>query len=292
MDLACLKTLVQTSRPRFWPYVAGPYLLAITPLLLSSPTTVQKLFVVVWGLWLLLPGNLFLYGINDLNDEATDALNAKKDGYEARITDATRRTISVGVYGSIALGLLLTVLTIIAFPGQWMWIAAGSLGFLLLGGQYSAPPLRLKARPGFDSLSNVLYIVPVLLAWGLSQVSASFPWLLFFAGASWCAAMHAFSAVPDIRADHEAGLRTIATELGAGGTILLCTALYALAAGLASAWLGVATLVVTTIYIGLMLCAWIARHRERDLFVVYRLFPWVNLVVGFGLWVMVVISAT
>ncbi len=285
MNLACLKTQLRTSRPRFWPYVAGPYLLAITPLLLSSPTALQRLFALVWGVWLLFPGNLFLYGINDLNDEATDALNAKKDGYEARITNATRRTISLGVYGSIVLGLFLTLLTIVAFPGQWPWIIAGSVGFLLLGGQYSAAPLRLKARPGLDSLSNVLYIFPVFLAWGLRQPSTTFPWMLFFAGASWCAAMHAFSAVPDIRADREAGLQTIATKLGAGGTILLCAALYALAAGLASAWLGVATLVVASIYVGLMLCAWIARDREQDLFLVYRVFPWVNTFVGFGLWI-------
>jgi 4-hydroxybenzoate polyprenyltransferase len=287
MDLACLKTLLRTSRPRFWPYVAGPYLLAVTPLLLSSPTTLQRSFVLAWGIWLLFPGNLFLYGINDLHDEATDALNAKKDGYEARVTNATRRTISLGVYGSILLGLFLASLTIVAFPAHRLWIIAGNVGFLLLGGQYSAPPLRLKARPGLDSLSNALYIFPVFLAWGLSQPSTTFPWILFFAGTSWCAAMHAFSAVPDIRADREAGLRTIATELGASGTILLCAALYALAAGLASAWLGAATLVVASMYVGLMLCAWIARHREQDLFLVYRLFPWVNMAVGFGLWVMV-----
>lgn len=291
MDLACLKTLVRTSRPRFWLYVAGPYLLTITPLAYSQPTTTQIAFAVLWGAWLLFPGNLFLYGINDLYDEATDALNAKKEGYEARITSATRRWIRIGVHASIILGLLLTLITIPLFFSQWPWIILGSLGFLLLGTQYSAPPVRAKARPWLDSLSNVLYLFPIFVAWGIRLPETPFPWPLFLAGVCWCAAMHAFSAAPDIRADREAGLRTIATTLGAGGTILLCTVLYALAAGLASPWLGSVSQIGAAIYVGLMLCAWIVRRSERDLFAVYRLFPWVNTVVGFGLWVVVALAS-
>lgn len=291
MDLACLKTLIRTSRPRFWMYIVGPYLLTITPLAFSQPTAAQILFAILWGAWLLFPGNLFLYGINDLYDEATDALNAKKEGYEARVTSATRRWIRLGVYASIILGIVLTLLTIPFFFSHWSWIVLGSLGFLLLGGQYSAPPVRAKARPGLDSLSNVLYIVLIFIAWGIRLPETSFPWPLFLAGACWCAAMHAFSAIPDIRADREAGLRTIATTLGAGGTILACTTLYAFAAGLAGPWLGSVSQIGVAIYVGLMLCAWIVRRSERDLFAVYRLFPWVNMVMGFGLWAVVALAS-
>jgi 4-hydroxybenzoate polyprenyltransferase len=84
------------------------------------------------------------------------------------------------------------------------WIGLGFVGLLFFGHQYSATPIRAKARPFWDSAFNVLYVFPVLIGWGLSDTHASFPWLLFVAGTCWCMAMHAFSAVPDIEADQKA----------------------------------------------------------------------------------------
>lgn len=269
-------------------YLFGPYLLSITPLAYSSPSTRQTGLAILWGCWLLIPGNLFLYGINDLHDEATDAQNAKKDGYELRLTKETRAWVKHAVLASIVSGIALAGLSSLLLPQASPWLLLGGLGLLLLGGQYSAPPLRLKARPFFDSASNSLYIFPVFLAWGLRLMPTPFPWELFLAGGCWCAAMHAFSAIPDIRADHATGLKTIATTLGAGGTLLVCTLLYGTSTLLASPWLGLMTPVLATVYLGLMLSTWTIRHNEQQLFTIYKSFPWINTAIGFGLWVMVV----
>jgi lycopene elongase/hydratase (dihydrobisanhydrobacterioruberin-forming) len=52
---------------------------------------------------------------------------------------------------------------------------------------------------------------------------------MVIAGMARAMAMHAFSAVPDIQADGDAHLETIATKLGAIPTIALCFCLYAIA---------------------------------------------------------------
>ena len=110
-----------------------------------------------------------------------------------------------------------------------MWISLYALVFL----GYSVPPLRFKARPGLDSLSNAAYAFPLVfvpLALGASPVWAAALGLM-----AWSAAKHTFDAVQDITEDRKAGLRTTATLLGPRGVVLwsgvfwgLSTALFAL----------------------------------------------------------------
>ena len=86
---------------------------------------------------------------------------------------------------------------------------------VLLGWQYSSPPLRLKEVPVFDSLSNGAI---VFLAWfcgfsfsglSLSEVPSSGIML------SLCTVgTHALAAVVDSEIDSEAGQTTIATAFG------------------------------------------------------------------------------
>jgi hypothetical protein len=54
----------------------------------------------------------------------------------------------------------------------------------------------------------------------------------------WCMAMHAHSAAPDITADREAGVATVATLIGRQRTLVLCGLAYGLAAALVYPSLG------------------------------------------------------
>ncbi len=282
-----------SSRPRFWVYLLGPYLLGWAG---SAP--IFSVGPVQWALFLLglvffsFPANLFLYGINDLYDEATDRLNLKKQGYEQRLTENLRtslqRAFPVILAQAIAFVFIIGLVT--RSWAQTLEAAIGMFGVFFLGWQYSAPPLRAKARPFWDSTFNGLYLFPGLVGHALANSSGNLPNLLLIIAAwSWCAAMHAFSAIPDIAADRAAGVATIATRLGTQKTLLACGALYAASGILAGTvpelrWVAIFT---TPAYLLLIWLASRARSEER-LFRIYTWFPWLNTGVGFLLWTAVV----
>ena len=77
--------LLRISRPRFWIYLLGPYL--IGSILAFEPMQI----IWQWQFWLgfvyfTLPANLLIYGVNDIFDYETDKLNPKKQNYEALVT--------------------------------------------------------------------------------------------------------------------------------------------------------------------------------------------------------------
>ncbi len=78
-----LKEVWLISRPRFWMYVLGTFLVGMiaagNPFQYDWQTNVN---LVVLALFFSLPANLFIYGINDIYDYDTDRLNAKKTRYE------------------------------------------------------------------------------------------------------------------------------------------------------------------------------------------------------------------
>ena len=76
--------LLKTSRPRFWIYLIGPILIAFA----ASGLQFSPLLILL-GLYATLPANLLIYGVNDIFDRDTDALNAKKSGYERRLDTAS-----------------------------------------------------------------------------------------------------------------------------------------------------------------------------------------------------------
>jgi 4-hydroxybenzoate polyprenyltransferase len=160
--------------------------------------------------------------------------------------------------------------------------------FVLLSVFYSAPPIRAKARPVIDSAFNILYAMPGLFGYALAgggTPSAA----VVVASACWTMAMHAYSAVPDIEADREAGLATIATLLGARATILLCLALYAASALLAYRTLGPVSAALGAVYGMLMLVS--LRLREPSaVMAIYRRFPAVNAVCGFLIFLAIFLS--
>jgi lycopene elongase/hydratase (dihydrobisanhydrobacterioruberin-forming) len=283
--LPLARRLVRTSRPRFWFYLLGPYVLGSFAAAPDAHTFTTAAF---WAplLFFTLPANLFVYGVNDIHDFATDARNAKKAGYEALVAPAEHRSLRL----AIAVGLLGFLPVLASAPPRAL---PALVAFLFLSYFYSAPPIRAKARPLLDASFNVLYATPGFYAFlrlgdePLALDAVAGCW-------AWCMAMHAFSAVPDITADGEAGVPTVATWLGARRTLLLCGALYAasdlllarhllpLPGGIALAALAGAAYLTM---IGLSLRG---GGSERSAFTVYRWFPVLNVAVGFVATVLVI----
>lgn len=321
-----LRWMIRTSRPRFWIYLFGPFLIGmvcavrvlgadrlstterireigrLSAILFSLITDDLMRFIATepwYFFWLiglgilafgyfLLPANLFLYGINDLFDYETDALNPKKDTYETRLSPKRRVHLLILIVCLQLPWLWAVVVNLIVFP---MVLSArytlALASFAILSFFYSAPPIRAKARPLIDSAFNILYALPALVSYFFildpaGAGRAPFPWLPFFAGCLWCMAMHAYSAIPDIKADTEAGLQTIATRLGSFLTLVLCLALYTGSAVLAAAAAPTAVLRYILLLLGLpyiiLMC--ISFMRQHDLLPVYKRFPWVNTLVG------------
>lgn len=263
--------LFRVSRPRFWLYLAGTYLVGAAFALQTSSQLLSREFLLFF-VYFLLPANLFLYGINDLFDQDTDRFNPKKEAKEYLHRAKKNRAL----WWAVAVSALLGVLLAAAFFSLASMFSM--LLFLLLGAAYSVPPFRLKAVPFLDALSNVLYAIPGFLAY--AQFSGWLPgWPAFVAAWCWTAAMHAFSAVPDIVPDRKAGLETSATFLGARNTLLLCTALWLCSTALAYFMLGLPALLGLVYPIIALRGAFNVRSVKR----LYWWFPWINSLVGFGL---------
>lgn len=234
--------LLKTSRPRFWMYLIGPAILGVTAALQSGGQASWMAIVLMFVFTF--PANLFIYGVNDIFDGDTDRLNPKKQGYESLLpTDRYRLVLRV-----ICLSLLPFLVLMLFLPSQTLLTF---FGFFFLGAFYSAPPIRSKARPFIDAAFNSLYLLPGLVAW-YAFGGGTPDWKLVLAGCLWCAAMHAYSAVPDIEADRSVKLNTIATKLGAAGTLMVCVLLYSAAGALAMSRFGSLAVALVLVYIGFM----------------------------------------
>ncbi len=217
--MSALARLLVRSRPRFWLYLAGPVLVGLAYGATSLASLVSPVALLLFA-YFLVPANVFLYGINDVFDAEIDRRNPKKSGREARYRGD--RLTRVAVITAAGLGLALLV---VVPNGAIPWI----LGFLVLGAAYSVPPLRLKTRPPFDSVSNGLYILPGVAAY--VAVAGTLPPTMAILGTwLWAMAMHTFSAIPDIEPDRAGGISTLATALGERATLAYCAVVWTLAA--------------------------------------------------------------
>ena len=208
--------LLYISRPVLWINTVGPAMIGMW--------LAGNLFA--WGalpilLWLTLPFNLLIYGVNDVFDQETDAKNPRKGSLEgARIDSSEVRPLVLGVILTNALFLIYSLLFVPFSALAWMLLYA----LLFLG--YSVPPARFKARPYLDSLSNAAYAFPLIfvpLALGEEPV-----WSAALGLMAWSAAKHTFDAVQDEDEDRRAGITTTAVRLGPG-VVIWSGALWALA---------------------------------------------------------------
>ena len=160
--------------------------------------------------------------------------------------------------------------------------------FLLSSYLYSCKPLRAKAKPFIDGIMNILYIAVPFSIIGVTILSAlinryeiGFNIELisynFFAALLRCMAMHCYSAIPDIEPDRKAWLTTTAVYLGKQNSLIYCAVLYALSAFLSFPTLWWFSIVGWIIYISVMILSMV----KKDLFALYKLFPYINLIIWF-----------
>ena len=266
-----MRFLLKVSRPRFWFYIFGPYIVGLVAAA-EYPQQLYKLIYLLFGIYFTFPANLLIYGINDIFDYETDKLNEKKTDYETLVAPERRTKLWTAILlANIAFAGILLL-------GNWPAVIAG-IAFLFFSIFYSAPPIRAKTKPFLDSGFNILYVLPGVFAYSL--VTGLFPPAsIVVAAGCWTAAMHAYSAIPDIDADKAAGLKTIATVCGPYFTLAICAALYAVAGIIAAEYLGIAGVTIGFAYVLLMLAS--ARSvKTGTLFKLYRSFPLINVAAGF-----------
>jgi 4-hydroxybenzoate polyprenyltransferase len=173
-------------------------------------------------LWLTLPFNLLIYGVNDVFDQETDAKNPRKGTLEgARIRHEEVPRIWRGVLLANLPFLIYFVLSLPSGAVLWMLLYA-----LLFAG-YSIPPARFKARPYLDSLSNAAYAFPLVFV--PLALWAPVVWPAALGLMAWSAAKHTFDAVQDVDEDGKVGIETTAVRLGPGGVVLWSGTFWALA---------------------------------------------------------------
>jgi 4-hydroxybenzoate polyprenyltransferase len=197
-----LRRLLTISRPVLWVNTIGTTVVGMWLAgFLWTPAIIPIL------IWVTFPFNLLIYGINDIFDQETDNINARKGGYEgAKIYPNEVVPIWVTV---IVTNVPFLIYFAITLPWQaTAWMVAYSLFFTF----YSAPPLRFKARKYLDALSNTDYAFPlafVPLALGVEP-----NWWLVAGLMAWSIAKHAYDAIQDIPQDSDTGIITTAVHLG------------------------------------------------------------------------------
>lgn len=270
------KELIKLSRPRFWFYLAGPFMVGFVAGADALSDFDINFFVLLF--YFIFIANIMLYGVNDLADESIDILNAKKENKEIRV-DANNRNF---VKNAVLVSLFLSFLVFLFLSkGNYLLMCL----FLFLSIFYSLPPLRFKTIPFLDFLSNALYVIPGFIAY--YEVTRSVPSIIFIiAPILWASAMHLFSAILDIEPDKKAGIITSAVYLGIKKSLILCLVL----------WLSAFVLVYMNSFLGdlvylyliyPLLPLYILLNKKVNLAKIYWLYPYINTVLGFILFMFI-----
>lgn len=270
------KELIKLSRPRFWFYLAGPFMVGFVAGADALSDFDIHFFILLF--YFIFIANIMLYGVNDLADESIDILNAKKENKEIRVDANNRNFVKNAVLVSLSLSFLVFLFL---SKGNYLLMCL----FLFLSIFYSLPPLRFKTVPFLDFLSNALYVIPGFIAY--YEVTRSAPSIIFIiAPILWASAMHLFSAILDIEPDKEAGIITSAVYLGIKKSLILCLVL----------WLSAFVLVYMTSFLGdlvylyliyPLLPLYILLNKKVNLAKIYWLYPYINTILGFILFMFI-----
>lgn len=222
--------ILWSSRPLSWINTAFPFALAyyVTAEQVDSNLIIGFLFF-------LIPYNLLMYGINDVFDYESDIRNPRKGGVEGALLPPALHLATL--LASVILPLPFLVPLVLSGSPTATGVLALALFFVVA---YSAKGFRFKEIPFLDSVtSSAHFVMPAVYGLVLADASLSLLTLTLLAAFFfWGMASHAFGAVQDVVADREAGVASIATVIGARGTVRFAVVLYALAGAvlLATPW--------------------------------------------------------
>lgn len=267
------REVVRISRPRFWLYEAATFGLVGTVGAINGLSFFSNWHYWVFALYFLIPANILIYGINDIFDYDTDKLNPKKgdNAYEALVGPDKSRALWKWIVA--------TNIPFFFVVPHTTALVASFAAFVFFASMYSAYPIRAKVRPVLDSLFSAGHYVATGVFGYYLAGGVHFPTVGVIAGMCWAVAMHAYSAVPDIKADFQAGLKTIAIMIGAQSTIYLCWFLYILAAYLVRDILPIASIIGAITFSYFMYRSTKATTDEA-LFKLYTYFPLINTLIG------------
>ncbi|EFV91034.1 prenyltransferase [Dietzia cinnamea P4] len=216
-----LTTLFWSSRPVSWVNTAAPFALAY-----FLTTGGFDLLGVIGTVFFLVPYNLAMYGINDVFDYESDLRNPRKGGVEGAVLDRSLHTPTL-VASTVTTVPFLAYLVVVGTLESSLWLAASAFAVIA----YSAKGLRFKEIPFLDSVTSAFHFVsPAIVGWTIAGADLSGGvWACLIAFMLWGAASQAFGAVQDVRFDREAGLKSVATVLGARAAVWFALACYAAA---------------------------------------------------------------
>lgn len=217
--MKAITSLFWSSRPISWVNTAFPFFAAYVFATESIDSN-----LIIGTLFFLIPYNLLMYGVNDVFDYESDLRNPRKGGLEGALLDPKFHKLTIWV--SVGLASLFVAYLLFAgndFADFWLLVSV----FAVLA--YSVPKLRFKEIPFLDSFTSAMHFVgPMLFGLALAGVDP-FEFKLgsmILAFMGWGMASHAFGAVQDVKADREAGIKSIATQIGARNTVRLAFVLY------------------------------------------------------------------
>src|SRR5258705_4818428 len=200
--------VIRLTRPWFWPLGwADPFLGSVLatgswmPSRESVPATIAAALVVgplVWGAVLT---------VNDLHDLPSDRHNPRK-ATAPLVTGVLTEADLKRCHRWCGVGAVAVAATI------GLGFVAGTAAVLLLGWLYSAPPVRLKGRPGADVIVNALVVgvLAPVAGWSLHRPVDEYPAVMVLLGLLLAAALYVPTTVMDLDADVVAGDATTAVR--------------------------------------------------------------------------------
>lgn len=218
--------LVQVSRPGLWTTTALFYLMPLGHSIAFASVRFWTGLVFV-----LMPLGFLLYGVNDIADAEADRLNPRKGTFFFGSLGAKEQLAALR--WQIAAMQVPFVAAFLFWVGPRFVLWFGVL--LLAVALYNAPRIACKARPPFDVLMQLSYLlVFVLSAW--VNETPQLPWQTFAFGGLFAMHSHLFGEVMDIVPDRTSGRITTAVRIGAVRTKLLIAALLGVEAALVATY--------------------------------------------------------
>ncbi|OBB96772.1 UbiA prenyltransferase family protein [Mycobacterium sp. 852002-40037_SCH5390672] len=152
---------------------------------------------------------LFSFLLNDIYDLPADRDNPRRQKsplVRGWISPRAARTIA-------ALSAMLAIVGAVACGRDFVIVAAA---WLFIGWAYSAPPLRLKNRPGLDTFACAIAVgaFAPALGWAAAKPLAELPWAIPVLGVASIVAIYIPATISDYETDRANGVQTVAVRLG------------------------------------------------------------------------------
>jgi 4-hydroxybenzoate polyprenyltransferase len=196
--------LLQVSRPGLWSTTVMFYLMPLGHVdMLHSGRLWLGLFFVLF------PLGFLLYGVNDIVDAETDALNPRKGTFMFGSRGAREQLAALKWQIAAAQIPFVAMFYFFVGPRILWWYAI----LLLAVAFYNAPGIALKGRPPFDVLIQASYLLVFVLSSWLNN-APQLPWQTFLLGALFAMHSHVFGEVMDIEPDQLSGRQTTARSIG------------------------------------------------------------------------------